>query len=303
MEDNSEITMVQSDCNQNDTTGTYDNEIVYPVTDSNLFNSAGPGFEYYPQAGIVEEDTSCHGNWTWFDQRVLASGTIYTQSIVRVYIDKNLHSHTAVLSNNGDHEVVQIVYTCKGSSLNQAIRSPNCTMSVTNFSCFYDGNWVPIVYLPGRDGLHLTGFYLWNQNSWGGDSSLITYGHLPEGMLTIINTVLLCVVPVGPTGLGLDLGSNPDPGLVYCKDCRRVQYYGCSYVKYMVNIIDNLIGGAESAILRSEPPASGMDVSPICNEQRHEKISLDACGTSIAYTEHDIRLVQQPNWRSNNESN
>ena len=135
--------------------------------------------------------------------------------------------------------------------------------------------------------------------------SLITCGHLPEGILTIINTCLLYVMPVGPTGLGLDLGSNSDPGLVYdnyCKDCRSIQYYGCSYVKYMVNIIDNLIDGAESSILKSKPPASGMDVRPLSNEQFHGKISLDTCVTSIAYTEHDIRLVHQPNWGSNDES-
>ena len=60
-------------------------------------------------------------------------------------------------------------------------------MSVTIFSCFYDGNWVPIVYLQGKDGLQLAGFYLWTQNLWRGDSGMITYGHLPEGMLTIMS--------------------------------------------------------------------------------------------------------------------
>ena len=101
---------------------------------------------------------------------------------------------------------------------------------------------------------------------------MIAYGHLPEGMLTIINTVLLHVVPVGPTGLGLDLGSNPDPGLVYdnyCKDCRSMQYYGCSYEDYIVTIIDNLIDYAESSILN--PHTQGLAVSPLCSEQFHGK--------------------------------
>ena len=139
-----------------------------------------------------------------------------------------------------------------GSRLNQEICSPNCTISIFNFCCLYDGNWVPIVYLQGKDGLQLTGFYLWTQNPWGGDSSLFAYGHLLEGMLTIISTVLLHVVPIGPTGIGWDwLGSNPDPGLVYdnyCKDFRSRQYYDFSYEEYMVTIVDTLIDYAENAI-------------------------------------------------------
>ena len=96
---------------------------------------------------------------------------------------------------------------------------------------------------------------------------------------------------MGPIGLGLGLGLNSDPGLVYdnyCKDSRIMQFYGCSYVKYMVNIIDNLIDGVENSIQKSELPASGRDVSPMCNKQFHEKMSADACVTSIADTEHDI---------------
>ena len=94
-------------CNvQSYSTDSYDNENFYPVTDSDFFNSAGPGFEYDPQAGSVvssvEDDTSCHDNWSWFD-----SDISYTQSIVRVYTHENFHSHTAVLSNSDDHEVVQ----------------------------------------------------------------------------------------------------------------------------------------------------------------------------------------------------
>ena len=85
-----------------------------------------------------------------------------------MYTDKNLHSYTAVLSNMDDHRVDQTVHNCMGSNLNQDICSPNCTMSITNFSCYYDRNWVPIIYLQGRDGLQLTGFYLWTQNLWGG---------------------------------------------------------------------------------------------------------------------------------------
>ena len=81
-----------------------------------------------------------------------------------------------------------------------------------------------------------------------------------------------------------------------------MQYYGRSYVKYMVNIIDNLIDAVENSIQKSELPASGRDVSPMCNDQFHEKMSADACVTSIADTEHDIQLVHQPNGGSNDES-
>ena len=153
--DSNEIIMVQSDYNQNNicfnydtcnvqnySTDSYHNKNLYSVTDNDFFNSAGPGFEYDPQAGnvvsSVEEDTSCHGNWSWFDRTMLDSDIPYTQPIVRLYAHENLHSHTAVFTNGVDHEVDQSVYTCKGSSSNQAIRSPNCIMNVTNFSCFYE---------------------------------------------------------------------------------------------------------------------------------------------------------------------
>ena len=116
---------------------------------------------------------------------------------------------------------------------------------------------------------------------------MITYGHLPEGMLTIMRTVLLHVVPVGPTGLRLDLSLNPDPGLVYynyCKDCRSWQYYGCSYADYIVSIVSNLIDCAESSILKSDQPASGVGVIPLSNDQFYEQMNPDAYITGIAYT-------------------
>ena len=125
---------------------------------------------------------------------------------------------------------------------------------------------------------------------------MITYAHLPEGMLTTVSTVFLHVVPVGPPGHGLDLNSNPDAGLVYdnyCKDYKSRQYYGCSYEDYMISIVDNLIVCAENSILTSDHPALGVGVIPLSNDQYHEQTNSDACITGIAHTEHDLQLVQQ----------
>ena len=148
--------------------GNYYNENFCSVTGSDFFNFAGLGFEYDPQASnvvsSVEGDTSCCGNWSWCDQTRFHNDSPYTQPIIRLYTHENLHSHTAIFTNGVDHEVDPSVYTCKGSSSNPAICSPNCTMNVTNFSCFHDGNWVPVVHLQGRDKVHLNGFYLWNQS-------------------------------------------------------------------------------------------------------------------------------------------
>ena len=149
---------------QHYSTNTYDNKVVFPEKYTNVLDSTGLGFEYYPQARVnassVDEDTSCHGNCTWFGQVMHSSDITHTQSIARVDNDKNLHSYTAVLSNTDEHGIDQTVHNCMGPSLSQKISGPNCTMSVTNFSCFYDGNWIPIVYLQGKDGLQLAGFYL-----------------------------------------------------------------------------------------------------------------------------------------------
>ena len=81
-----------------------------------------------------------------------SSDITHTQSIVTVYNDENLHSYTAVLSNTDEHGVNQIMHNFLGSSLKQDNSNSNCIMSNTNFTCFDDGNWVPIVYLQGKDG-------------------------------------------------------------------------------------------------------------------------------------------------------
>ena len=42
----------------------------------------------------------------------------------------------------------------------------------------------------------------------------------------------------------MDLGSNPDPGLLYdnyCKDYRSMQYYGYFYEDYMISIVESII--------------------------------------------------------------
>ena len=67
---------------------------------------------------------------------------------------------------------------------------------------------MPIVYVQGRDGFHIPGFYLWIQDPWGGDGSLITHAHPPEGMLTINDTVFLHAVSVCFPEHDSDLGSG-----------------------------------------------------------------------------------------------
>ena len=85
----------------------------FPETHINVFDSTGPGFEYYPQARInapsVGEDTSCHGNCMWFGQMMHSNDITHTQSIARVYNDQNLHSYMTVLSNTDDHGIKQSI--------------------------------------------------------------------------------------------------------------------------------------------------------------------------------------------------
>ena len=98
-----------------------------------------------------------------------------------------------------------------------------------------------------------------------------------------------------PPGLGLDIGSNLDPGLIhdnYCKDYRSRQYCGCLYEDYMISIVGNLIVCAENSILESDRSASGVGSIPLCNDQHHEQTNSDACITCIAHTEYDLQLVQ-----------
>ena len=161
-----------------------------------------------------------------------------------------------------------------------------------------------IVYLRGKDGLQLVGFYLWIQNFCGGESTFIAYGHPPKGMLSIISTALLYVVPVGSLGPGSTLSLNPDLGLVhdnYCKDCRSWQYYGLSYEDYITSIVDNLIDGAKSDITQLDQSISGVGMTPLCNELFHEQITPIACIPGSVCIEHDLKLVQQPKLGQNDE--
>ena len=50
-----------------------------------------------PERSSVDEDAGCYGNCTWFGQMMHSSDITHTQSIARLYNDKNLHSYTAVI--------------------------------------------------------------------------------------------------------------------------------------------------------------------------------------------------------------
>ena len=130
---------------------------VTPETYINVVDPNGPGFEYYPQATVVgssvDVDTSCCGNCMRFGQVMHSSDITQTQSIVRVYNDGNLHSYMAVLSNTDEHGVNQIMLNFVGSNLEQETTNINCTMGITIFSYFNDGNWFPFVYFQGKGGL------------------------------------------------------------------------------------------------------------------------------------------------------
>ena len=221
-----------------------------------------------------------------------------------MYDNENLHCYTALVKHRGGQEVDQTIYTCRGLSSNLVIGESNCTMSVINFSDLCNGNWVPIVHLQSSE-IGLSGFYLWDLNSGGGDTGLIACGHLPQGFLITVDIIHLHMVPVGTKRFDLDLGSNTDPGLVYdnyLKDCRSIQYYGCEYEQYMINIIDSLIDGADSSVNSLGQPAPGAGVDPVCNGETYEgKMSLDAQLTNFEYTEYDIQLGP-PKWGCVNEA-
>ena len=285
----------------NDFTNAYDSKCISPVPVSNRLLT-GPGFEYDPQASIMvyngAEDIDGQCKYEWSDNNLFTCETTYTQPIIRVYDNENLHCYTALVKHRGVQEVDQTIYTCRGSSSNLVVGETNCTMSITNFSDLCNGNWVPVLHLQSSE-IGLSGFYLWDLNSGGGDTGLITCGHLPQGFLTTVDIIHLHMVPVGTKCFDLDLGSNTDPGLVYdnyLKDCRSIQYYGCEYEQYMINIIDSSIDGAGSSVNSLGQPAPGAGVDPVCNGETYEgKMSLDAPLTNFACTEYDIQLGQ-PKW-------
>ena len=289
----------------NDFVDSCDKEFICPVpVESGLLT--GSGFEYDPQASITVPNvvipnlvTAANGQceYKWFDN-MFTCGTTCTQPVVRVYDNEKLHCYTALIHFKGDHQSNEAMYTFTSSGSNQHTDETNCTMSVTTFSKVYNGNWAHIVYLQSS-GIGLKGFYLWDHSSGGGESSLIAYGQPPQGMLTITDIIHLHVVPVGTTAPNGDLGLNTDPGLVhdnYLKDCRSMQYYGHDYEEYMINIIDNLIDGADSFDDSGNMTTPRTGVHSVHNQQTDEvRMSLDAHITSYACTELDTQLGQ-PKW-------
>ena len=289
----------------NDFVDSCDKECICPVpVESGLLT--GSGFEYDPQASITVPNVvvpnvvaAANGQceYKWFDN-MFTCGTTCTQPVVRVYDNEKLHCHTALIRFKGDHQINEAMHTFTTSGSNQQTDETNCTMSVTTFSKVYNGNWAHIVYLQSSV-IGLKGFYLWDHSSGGGESSLIAYGQPPQGMLTITDIIHLHVVPVGTTAPNGDLGLNTDPGLIhdnYLKDCRSMQYYGHGYEEYMINIIDNLIDGADSLDDSGNMTTPRTGVYSVYNQQTDEvRMSLDAHTTNYTCTELDIQLGQ-PKW-------
>ena len=126
-------------------TDMYLTEPVVLDTQNHNYGFTGPELEYYPQDSVVApyvgEDTSCHGNHVWPGQMMYSNDTVHTQSIARVYDEKKLHSYTAVFRNTDAHVMDQTDKNQVVPGLIPEICAVNCTMSVTNFSVFYNDNY------------------------------------------------------------------------------------------------------------------------------------------------------------------
>ena len=130
----------------------------------------------------------------------------------------------------------------------------------------------------------------------GGDGTLISHAHPPEGLFTIINTICLHVVSVCPDKWDVASDQGYDPGLVYhnyCKDSRSWQYYGCSYEDYMLVIIDTMINAVEQPPFEVEPLGSEPDLGSHCTEQSCLNESSDVVIPSIKYTYDNIPLAPE----------
>ena len=86
----------------NDFTNAYDSKYISPVPVSNRL-LAGPGFEYDPQASIMRfngaEDVDGQCKYECFDKNLFTCETTYTQPIIRVYDNENLHCYTALVKH------------------------------------------------------------------------------------------------------------------------------------------------------------------------------------------------------------
>ena len=167
------------------------------------FNSGdyhyGSEFENYPPQALVHKvsgdiNSNYFGGCRPSTQAVEVSDNMYDQSVMKVFNAKKLYSYTTIMCNLDENGVGPKLQS--KSRLKSRRGYPHLGLYTKSaiFSSFHDGNRAPIVYVQGRGCFDLAGFYLWVQDTWGGNSSLTTHAHPPKGMFTTINTIFLHVV-------------------------------------------------------------------------------------------------------------
>ena len=151
-----------------------------------------------------------------------------------------------------------------------SVKHDQVTMSFTNHGKWFKGKWATLVYLqegsnPGMD------CYLFVNSQGGQYGSLIPHASPIADFLQITHKIELRILSYDQqvTGQGEEYNN---PKLVYdnyCQDIRSHKYYGCTYVHYMLNIIDSML----------------TDMNPdydTCSTSKPDKVSFDI-DTTMTY--------------------
>ena len=135
---------------------------------------------------------------------------------------------------------------------NGQVQSSKVIMQILNKQCYDEENWDHMTYILGNID-QITGYYLLWPGDYGLDYTLKHCAHPPEGYLEVIDvvncTMSKILAATNHRILNSDVDHNPKLAYDnYCKDQQVWQHYQCDYVTYVTNIIDELIGKANSQI-------------------------------------------------------
>ena len=192
------------------------------------------GYEYYPHYDYHCNREGKYGHMLTNQVAQIHNIGVHTNfevPMIRIYDSTGTYCYAAM--SHIDHQGHLTNMTNPGND--------QTTMSVTNHVRWLKGNWATVVYLHGGSDQNW-GYHLYIHPQGGQFGTLIPYVSPVEAFLQIIHRVELEILPYNSYVRSHEEHSNPKLAYSnYCEDIRTHEYYGCTYEKYMLDIIDSML--------------------------------------------------------------
>ena len=234
-----------------------------------LVDNRNDGYEHYPYCGPYNyRDIMYDHMFTDHVMQIHNIGNYFNFNTPAIRIYNNTGNLFHIATSQVDFNMYQDPDFQRQLSNMTSVKHDQVTMSFTNHGKWFKGKWATLVYLqegsnPGMD------CYLFVDSQGGQYGSLIPHASPIAGFLQITHKIELRILSYDQqvTGQGEEYNN---PKLVYdnyCQDIRSHKYYGCTYVDYMLNIIDLML----------------TDMNPdydTCSTSKPDKVSFDIVTTT-----------------------